>query len=245
MQDSCPFFENEKLEGNQGQEKEESERERILRTTKYTTRRKSLKEESPESSSANFLGDEQGEEGGKEGEALENQEKPQKDTTDAEPAQQDAQQKQAQEQESTSPQAETSEEKDVEELLAIPPLTKGLGNLAAQKSPEHDLFGGHRRHAWVCVKRGRRHVPETHYLEPTTGERFSLKENPYEGIEMIFNNSNLWVNMRNDAVRCGKGNMLPELDFDVSNLDNFEPLLGSSDPFSGSVRDFSHLSIQN
>jgi hypothetical protein len=49
------------------------------------------------------------------------------------------------------------------------------------------------------LKRGKRDLQESFYIEPSTGRKYFAEEAPYYTIEAIFNNKNYWINM--DPVR--------------------------------------------
>lgn len=38
-------------------------------------------------------------------------------------------------------------------------------------------------------------MSETIFIEPTTGRKYALDNNPYESIEAIFNHTNFWINL--------------------------------------------------
>lgn len=77
-----------------------------------------------------------------------------------------------------------------------------LDDLLAPKAEEDELdpLQGQRVHCWVLVKAGSRGVSEDFFIEPSTGKVFPTYEAPYLGIESIWNNKNIWVNMQ-DPVR--------------------------------------------
>mmetsp|Transcript_25737 Transcript_25737/g.45205 ORF Transcript_25737/g.45205 Transcript_25737/m.45205 type:complete len:879 (+) Transcript_25737:2136-4772(+) len=78
-----------------------------------------------------------------------------------------------------------------------------------------DPWFGNRLHCWVLIKEGKREVPETFFLEPTTGRRYPLDNDMYEAVEFMWNNSNFWINMRPSLP-------LNELNFDDLNMPNWE-----------------------
>eukprot|EP00899_Mesostigma_viride_P013144 jgi/Mesvir1/21830/Mv04215-RA.1 len=65
----------------------------------------------------------------------------------------------------------------------------------AEAEPADKLYGK-RLHAWVLVLAGRREVTESFFIEPTTGLSYGVESSPYEGIEFVWNQRNLWVNMQ-------------------------------------------------
>eukprot|EP00039_Didymoeca_costata_P011121 m.153424 g.153424 ORF g.153424 m.153424 type:complete len:947 (-) comp15065_c0_seq6:746-3586(-) len=66
----------------------------------------------------------------------------------------------------------------------------------AQQLPVTDSLSGLRVHCWVLVREGKRGVPETFFIEPTTGETCSPYHKNYKGIEAVWNSKNYWVNMQ-------------------------------------------------
>jgi len=66
----------------------------------------------------------------------------------------------------------------------------------AVKKPidEHE---GNRVHAWVLVKTGSRDVKESFFVEPTSGIIYPIKGSPYVGIESVWNDKNIWINVQN------------------------------------------------
>lgn len=68
--------------------------------------------------------------------------------------------------------------------------------LAELEKPPVDPLYGMRVHSWVLVLSGKREVPETFFIEPTTGAAVSTKDDEYLGIESVWNHRNYWVNMQ-------------------------------------------------
>jgi len=50
-----------------------------------------------------------------------------------------------------------------------------------------DEYGKSRIHAWVLIMKGYKEMPETIFIEPTTGRQYSIDDSPYFSIEAIFN----------------------------------------------------------
>jgi hypothetical protein len=50
-----------------------------------------------------------------------------------------------------------------------------------------DEFGRTRIHAWVMILAGSREMPNSIFIEPTTGREYELDNSPYHTIEGIFN----------------------------------------------------------
>jgi len=46
---------------------------------------------------------------------------------------------------------------------------------------------GLRVHCWVMVRAGKRGVPETFFIEPTTGHSLSTLDENYLGLETVWN----------------------------------------------------------
>lgn len=69
-----------------------------------------------------------------------------------------------------------------------------------------------RVHAWVLVRAGPRDVQTHTFLEPTTGRAYPVSNNPYLGVESIWNKNNFWVNVENEKtpsnVRCCENEIL-------------------------------------
>ena len=79
-----------------------------------------------------------------------------------------------------------------------------------------DPLHGRRVHCWILVKAGSRGVKEDFFIEPSTGKMFSVFDSPYLGIESVWNNRNIWVNMQDLTEE------LPTLSFDFANNDLWE-----------------------
>ena len=58
-----------------------------------------------------------------------------------------------------------------------------------------DEYGKTRIHAWVIIRKGLREMPETIFIEPTTGRQYAIDDSPYYSIEAIFNHQNFWINL--------------------------------------------------
>jgi len=48
----------------------------------------------------------------------------------------------------------------------------------------------------VLVLEGKREISESFYIEPFTGQAYSLTTKEFHGIESIWNHQNYWVNMQ-------------------------------------------------
>ena len=53
----------------------------------------------------------------------------------------------------------------------------------------------------MLVLSGKRQVAQEFFIEPTTGESFSLDCDEYLGIESLWNHKNYWINMQD----CSQG----------------------------------------
>lgn len=240
--ESCPYFEAEERLKAYVEGEKESEEQRLLRTTKYTTRRKRAHEEEEEETEPGAHDDQQQEEQSQQAHAYAEQgpgDPEQHGTVDVngrEEQQQLLQMRRAKHtQQGEIKMGEAENQGAIDESKDLPE-DKVKRNLAAEKAPSKDVFGGHRKHAWVCVLPGRRGVSRAHYIEPTTARKYDIAQSPYEGVEFIFNRHNIWVNMQEDSIRRGRGKMLPELTFELENFDLWEPVLPSGDDaFIGTV----------
>jgi hypothetical protein len=54
----------------------------------------------------------------------------------------------------------------------------------------------------VLILPGKRDVSEGFYIEPTTGYGKKVNDSEYLGIESVWNNDNLWVNMQDCSDGC-------------------------------------------
>lgn len=59
-----------------------------------------------------------------------------------------------------------------------------------------DILAKRRCHCWVLVGAGKREITEQFFIEPTTGLTYGLTETPYYGVDMVWNHTNLWINMQ-------------------------------------------------
>ncbi|XP_022244668.1 dynein regulatory complex subunit 7-like isoform X1 [Limulus polyphemus] len=72
------------------------------------------------------------------------------------------------------------EEEKSSELVKLPP----------------DNLHGFRFHFWVLVLPGNREVSEAFFIEPLLGEVRALDDARYLGLEQVWNNTNIWINMQ-------------------------------------------------
>ena len=68
--------------------------------------------------------------------------------------------------------------------------------MQAEEAPPPDKFHGLRIHCWVLVLMGKRDVGHNFFIEPTTGMAHPLDWEEYQGIEVLWNHKNYWVNMQ-------------------------------------------------
>ena len=73
---------------------------------------------------------------------------------------------------------------------------------AAREEGEKDELYGKRVHSWVLVLSGSREVPQSFFLEPTSGLALPLTDPNYHWIESIWNHRNFWVNMQQCMNGC-------------------------------------------
>jgi hypothetical protein len=64
------------------------------------------------------------------------------------------------------------------------------------------------------ILKGDREMPQSIFIEPTTGRVYELDQSPYFAIEAIFNHQNFWINMD------------PKREIDMINLDFREDSTG-------------------
>ncbi|XP_076316202.1 coiled-coil domain-containing protein lost boys isoform X1 [Tachypleus tridentatus] len=95
------------------------------------------------------------------------------------------------------------EEEKSAELVKLPP----------------DNLHGFRFHFWVLVLPGNREVSETFFIEPLLGEIRALDDAQYLGIEQVWNNTNIWINMQPHYEGC-KG-----LFYDLGDCNHWESFL--------------------
>jgi len=86
------------------------------------------------------------------------------------------------------------------------------------------------------VMAGKREVAENFFVEPSTGRCFACDGSPYEGIEFIWNHTNLWVNMQAGTINGAAAAAgaaaagLGALSWDLKNTDKWEFVLETTDP---------------
>jgi len=77
---------------------------------------------------------------------------------------------------------------------------------------KYDTLEGQRIHAWVLVRKGKRGINESFFIEPSTCRKYEIANSPYLNVECIFNNKNFWINM------C------PKLSISQLNFDGFDSI---------------------
>jgi len=106
------------------------------------------------------------------------------------------------------------------------------------EKPAPDDLHGLRVHSWVLILSGKREVPESFFIEPTTGIAHSVSSDNYLGIESVWNHQNYWVcmqdcstgvkNVRYDLGDCALWEYMfplddkPKLLLPEEELDDFE-----------------------
>jgi hypothetical protein len=71
-------------------------------------------------------------------------------------------------------------------------------NVIDDDEPEYEKYDpweNLRLHCWVLLKKGKRQLNDTFFIEPTTGRKYNPNNSPYLSVEAIFNNKNFWINM--------------------------------------------------
>jgi hypothetical protein len=106
-----------------------------------------------------------------------------------------------------------------------------------EEDEDKDEYDGKRVHAWVLVLAGKREVPESMFIEPTTARKYPLDASPYQGLECVWNSANYWVNMQAGTVLGAPGKVVSGVDFDLTNSDKWEAVLEGVDPFEASIGD--------
>ncbi len=88
------------------------------------------------------------------------------------------------------------------------------------EKPPPDEYYGLRYHCWVLVLSGKREIGQSFFIEPTTSQAQSLQWDNYLGIETLWNDKNLWVNMQDCSE--GVGNLIYDLG-DATQWEYFFP----------------------
>ncbi|KAI5079565.1 hypothetical protein GOP47_0005044 [Adiantum capillus-veneris] len=98
------------------------------------------------------------------------------------------------------------------------PCLQSKADLQA-KNP--DIFDNKRLHCWVLVTSNKRNVPDYFFIEPSTGHRYDLQSSPYQGVEYMWNQHNIFINMQLNANRSGIENM----SWDLKDTSKWERVL--------------------
>ena len=128
-----------------------------------------------------------------------------------------------------------AQEKEAEEDAAAEVEDPDPAEGEDEDDDDKDEYDGKRVHAWVLVLAGKREVPESMFIEPTTARKYALDASPYQGLECVWNSANYWVNMQPGTVLGAPGKVLSGVDFDLKNTDKWESVLEGVDPFESSV----------
>ncbi|KAL1499996.1 hypothetical protein AB1Y20_012673 [Prymnesium parvum] len=95
---------------------------------------------------------------------------------------------------------------------------RALEQMAGNEAEELDELKGKRVHSWVMLLAGKRLLEQMLFLEPSTGDVYSVENAPYYAIESVWNASNYWVNLQ-DGVPCSK------LSYDLNSHSDWEVVL--------------------
>ncbi|XP_060518662.1 dynein regulatory complex subunit 7 [Cylas formicarius] len=87
--------------------------------------------------------------------------------------------------------------------------------LEEEKRP-HDELEGRRVHGWVLLLAGQPDVPESVFVEPSTGRSHHLDSDLYGVVEGVWNHENYWANVQDGGERAS---------FDLNDVDKWEHLL--------------------
>ncbi|MEN2498621.1 MAG: hypothetical protein MHMPM18_002901 [Marteilia pararefringens] len=82
-----------------------------------------------------------------------------------------------------------------------------------------DSLEGLRIHFWILIRRGKRDISESFFLDPISGKSFDLKCSEFLGIEQVWNDRNIWMNIQS----CQKG--LANVKYDFDDNECWEPIL--------------------
>ncbi|XP_046848993.1 dynein regulatory complex subunit 7-like isoform X2 [Xenia sp. Carnegie-2017] len=106
--------------------------------------------------------------------------------------------------------------KEEEDALQKKLMNEEAAKIAELEKPPPDKLRGLRFHCWVLVLSGKREIPESFFIESTTGESYPLNFSGYLGVESVWNNLNCWVNMQD----CTKGVM--DMTYDLGDAVKWE-----------------------
>ena len=70
-------------------------------------------------------------------------------------------------------------------------------------------------------------VSESFFIEATSGQRFSLADNPYNGVEFVWNNQNYWICMQMAQPHSDSRAAPSTINWNLSDTVAWEPLLES------------------
>lgn len=89
------------------------------------------------------------------------------------------------------------------------------------QSTKYDPFDRKRLHCWVLVTTNKRDVPDCFFLEPSTGHRYTLQSSPYQAVEYIWNQHNIFINMQLNKDRSG----IETMSWDLKDTAKWERVL--------------------
>lgn len=92
--------------------------------------------------------------------------------------------------------AENKKKKETQMSERLVTRSKRAIRAAEKKARPPDKHKGERVHCWVYVEAGQRGVEKPFFIEPTSGILYPVDANPYFGVEQVFDDSNVWVNMQ-------------------------------------------------
>ena len=87
-------------------------------------------------------------------------------------------------------------------------VMSGISNTASESL---DVLDKKRLHCWVLVTSNKRDISENFFIEPSTGYRYELYGSPYQAVEYIWNQHNIFINMQSNPSRSGLDSMSWEL----------------------------------
>ena len=91
--------------------------------------------------------------------------------------------------------------------------------LPKEEFEEKDIYLGKRIHFWVLILTYENNFLDAFFIEPTTGEKKSINDQDYLGIEFVWNNENFWCNNQVFELNC------KNIKFDLDDSKLWEPFL--------------------
>lgn len=91
-------------------------------------------------------------------------------------------------------------------------------------TPPPDEYDGRRMHCWIMVsKTGRIEIPETIFIDVSTGDKYPITSPLFGYIEVVFNHKNVWINLQpNDFEKS-------EDSLDFANTDLWQAVIPETD----------------